>query len=485
MGKLQTKDAGQVKINPSFEESDVVLTSYLYKKKLKKSALASSAWKYRFCVLRNSGRLFYYPNPASTTPLGFMDTYAVQVINDTGDEKIACWDIVGPGIGYRFASDTLALKEQWIAAFRSFAPTSRQSVNPSSNLPSATTSGAVDLRAEGMNELVSTEKAYLQNLYSTIELYKNSEDLTDMVGLAETYVLFANIEILSQVNRLLLAMLEKEHKLPPEKQNVGRVFLDMVMPMKVYITYFTNYPQACQRLQELKNTKSGLSDFLERTRLHPDSNLQDLNSMLIKPIQRISKYPLLLRELLKHTPDTHTHYSELKQAVEQIEELLNLLNDKQRDSEALARLARIHSSLIWKDQQPVQLVMPTRKLLRKQKFSRIYREEHINKAAPGLMMLFNDLLIVTKKRGLKRHRCLSAIPLRCLILWEDPANAAAVVVVNKEIRPHVKHTVITGSVAEKEEWTELILATVGEVMATQSCGTLLFRPSRPLLKGSS
>jgi hypothetical protein len=118
------------------------------------------------------------------------------------------------------------------------------------------------------------------------QLYKNSEDLTDMVGLAETYVLFANIEILSQVNRLLLAMvrtkthlfgehahhgarlrfhlqLEKEHKLPPEKQNVGRVFLDMVMPMKVYITYFTNYPQACQRLQELKNTKSGLSDFLE------------------------------------------------------------------------------------------------------------------------------------------------------------------------------------------------------------------------------
>ena len=31
----------------------------------------------------------------STTPLGFMDTYAVQVINETGDEKIACWDIVG------------------------------------------------------------------------------------------------------------------------------------------------------------------------------------------------------------------------------------------------------------------------------------------------------------------------------------------------------------------------------------------------------
>jgi ABC-type transporter Mla subunit MlaD len=54
---------------------------------------------------------------------------------------------------------------------------------------------------------------------------------------------------------------------------------------------------------------------------------------------------------MKHTPETHTHYPELKQAVEQIEELLVHLNDKQRDSEALARLARIHNSLVWKDQQ--------------------------------------------------------------------------------------------------------------------------------------
>lgn len=73
----------------------------------------------------------------------------------------------------------------------------------------------------------------------------------------------------------------------------------------------------------------------------------------------------------------------------------------------------------------------------------------------------------------------------CVVTYPDPENAAAVVVVNKESRPHVKHTVITGSVAEKEEWTELILATANELMATQSCGTLLFRPARPVLKGSA
>jgi hypothetical protein len=131
-----------MKMNPSFEECDVLLFSYLYKKKLKKSALSSSAWKYRFCVLRNNGRLFYYPNhavptspsiqhsnqlaieadeltlcvfvctlsPQSITPLGFMDTYAVQISNESSDDdKIACWDVVG---SYAFVTDTPTKRER-------------------------------------------------------------------------------------------------------------------------------------------------------------------------------------------------------------------------------------------------------------------------------------------------------------------------------------------------------------------------------------
>jgi RhoGEF domain len=46
---------------------------------------------------------------------------------------------------------------------------------------------------------------------------------------------------------------------------------------------------------------------------HSDEKCKGLfiNSFLIKPIQRLCKYPLLLRELIEHTPETHPDYQVL------------------------------------------------------------------------------------------------------------------------------------------------------------------------------
>lgn len=44
-------------------------------------------------------------------------------------------------------------------------------------------------------------------------------------------------------------------------------------------------------------------------------NLLDMGSLLIKPVQRIMKYPLLLRELWQATPDDHIDYLPLQEAL--------------------------------------------------------------------------------------------------------------------------------------------------------------------------
>jgi hypothetical protein len=47
----------------------------------------------------------------------------------------------------------------------------------------------------------------------------------------------------------------------------------------------------------------------------------DLKSVLIKPVQRILKYPLLLQELLKNTSETHPDKVTLQQAIHVMNEV--------------------------------------------------------------------------------------------------------------------------------------------------------------------
>lgn len=61
----------------------------------------------------------------------------------------------------------------------------------------------------------------------------------------------------------IAAQLEQVHQQSPHEQNVGSIFLDLAVAMKVYITYCSNHPAACQRLQELRKNVPAMNDFLE------------------------------------------------------------------------------------------------------------------------------------------------------------------------------------------------------------------------------
>jgi len=60
---------------------------------------------------------------------------------------------------------------------------------------------------------------------------------------------------------------------------------------------------------------------------------QTLEFFLIKPLQRICKYPLLLSELLKHTTREHPDYAELVVALDNMKETVLEINEMKRATE--------------------------------------------------------------------------------------------------------------------------------------------------------
>jgi hypothetical protein len=116
---------------------------------------------------------------------------------------------------------------------------------------------------------------------------------------------------------------------------VGQAFAENLARIeKVYGDWLKNHTAANKRLIELQKLPA-VKFWLEECH----DNAKDitaawsLDSLIIKPAQRLLKYPLLLTDLLKYTSTDHPDYPAIKQALEQIKDAAGRINDLKRRAE--------------------------------------------------------------------------------------------------------------------------------------------------------
>ena len=63
---------------------------------------------------------------------------------------------------------------------------------------------------------------------------------------------------------------------------------------------------------------------------------------MIKPVQRLCKYPLLLRELCSHTPEGHADYLNVENAKKKVDDAVDFVNEGKREAERLEKMQEIH-----------------------------------------------------------------------------------------------------------------------------------------------
>lgn len=80
--------------------------------------------------------------------------------------------------------------------------------------------------------------------------------------------------------------------------------------MTGYIKFCSNQLDAAALLQRLTETSTTFRDFVKKCQSYPATKGLPLSSFLIKPMQRITKYPLLISKILDNTPISHpgTYY---------------------------------------------------------------------------------------------------------------------------------------------------------------------------------
>ncbi|XP_077358222.1 dynamin-binding protein isoform X4 [Festucalex cinctus] len=195
----------------------------------------------------------------------------------------------------------------------------------------------LEKRSKVIEELLQTEKDYIKDLQMCVveivePLQRKQVKNVDFDGL------FGNINSVIDLSQRLFETLE-------ETDSIGKVFLDFKTELEsVYNVYCQNHDDAISLLESYEkdeNIQRHVLECLERLRAiyreWGKTNYINLGSFLIKPVQRVMRYPLLLMELLGATPESHHDRPQLTQALQAVKEINVNINEYKRRKDLVVK----------------------------------------------------------------------------------------------------------------------------------------------------
>ncbi|XP_072285806.1 pleckstrin homology domain-containing family G member 2 [Pyxicephalus adspersus] len=234
-------------------------------------------------------------------------------------------------------------------------------------------------------EILETEQAYVRDLKSIVEDYLGCIIDCGQLPLKPEQVstLFCNIEDIYEFNSELLEELEN----CTSAQMIAECFVMRSEEFDIYTVYCMNYPSSVSVLRECMKNEELVQFFRERQAVL--SHSLPLETYLLKPVQRIMKYHLLLQELAKHFDKNAPGYEVVEEAIITMTAVAWYINDMKRKQEHAVRLQEIQSKLMnW--------LGPDLSGFGELVLEGTFRVQRVKKERA--FFLFSKMLLITKKR---------------------------------------------------------------------------------------
>ncbi|XP_017350640.1 uncharacterized protein arhgef4 isoform X4 [Ictalurus punctatus] len=255
------------------------------------------------------------------------------------------------------------------------------------------------MRANVINEIMSTERDYIKHLKDICEGYiKQCRKRTDMFTEEQLRTIFSNIDELYRFQKKFLKALEKKYnKEQPHLSEIGSCFLENQTDFQIYSEYCNNHPNACVQLSRLMKMKKYVF-FFEACRLLQKMIDISLDGFLLTPVQKICKYPLQLAELLKYTNPQHRDYKDVEAALNAMKNVARLINERKRRLENIDKIAQWQSSI--EDWEGEDVLSRSSDLIFSGDLTKISQPQA--KGQQRMFFLFDHQLVFCKKDLLRR-----------------------------------------------------------------------------------
>ncbi|KAI8640505.1 hypothetical protein BD408DRAFT_419625 [Parasitella parasitica] len=177
-----------------------------------------------------------------------------------------------------------------------------------------------------IQEFIKTEKSYVDTLRTIVNhvvkpLRATMQQKNSILNTFKCQKIFLNIEQIMKVNSDFL------EDLASANNNFGEMCQKHIIKFECYRKYLLEQSEAQKLHAKEYKANQSYKRFLSKVKDHADFKRKRLQDILVEPVQRISRYSMMLRDILQLTPKNHVDYVGLFVACEKASEIATMADD--------------------------------------------------------------------------------------------------------------------------------------------------------------
>uniref|UniRef100_A0A8C2TTF5 Rho guanine nucleotide exchange factor 11 n=1 Tax=Coturnix japonica TaxID=93934 RepID=A0A8C2TTF5_COTJA len=268
-------------------------------------------------------------------------------------------------------------------------------------------------RQEVINELFATEVSHLRILRVLDLLFYQRMRKESLLSREELALLFPNLPDVIEIHNSLSESMKKLREEGPIIKEIGDLMLSRFdglakEEIQQVTADFCSYQSIALELIKTKQRKeTRFQIFMQEAESNPQCRRLQLKDLIISEMQRLTKYPLLLENILKHTEAGTSEHDKLCRARDHCRDILKYVNEAVKQAENRHRLEgyqkRLDATSLERTSNPLaaefkSLDLTSRRMIHEGPLTwRISKDKTVDLH----VLLLEDLLVLLQKQDEK------------------------------------------------------------------------------------
>ncbi|KAG5840734.1 hypothetical protein ANANG_G00191820 [Anguilla anguilla] len=264
----------------------------------------------------------------------------------------------------------------------------------------------LEMRKWVLSGILASEETYLSHLEALLlpmkPLKAAATTSQPVLTLQQIETIFFKVPELYEIHKEFYDGLQPRVQQWSHHQRVGDLFQKLASQLGLYRAFVDNYEVAVETAEKCCQANTQFAEISENLKVRSMKECKDqtaknsLETLLYKPVDRVTRSTLVLHDLLKHTPSSHPDYPLLQDALRISQNFLSSINEEITPRRQSMTVKKGEHRQLLKDRFMVELVEGARKL------------RHV--------FLFTDLLLCAKLKKqiggkIQQYDCKWYIPL--------------------------------------------------------------------------